>query len=1047
MEIFSLPHLAEHAARLAEAHAAAHPAGPLVRSSTSSGGPATTCWAPYAVNRVRRTGTAGPRPRRRVAARQLPRRPGAVSRDRRGSSSRLPGPAAATGGGTLGGLPTGPCVALDLIAHTDARLDRENLLHYVRSYQAVAPLTIGELWAVPIMLRLGLVENLRGRRGRRSRTGRAGPRGSLGRASVRECARAGLRRGGRPRRARHRRSDVDRRFRGRAPQARPRRRPAMGPVFAWIEDRLVEAGSSAEEVTRRERHRQATNQVSVGNSITSMRLIGTLDWADFFEHVSLVERELRRRPGRCVCRDGAVDPRRLSPTRRAAGRAQRHRRASRWPGGRCRARRLSPATTWPPSGAGTSATTWSTMAGSRWRPSSATARRSASGSAAPSWRTRRRYTSGRSASWPLLAIAGPILAGTDAAMSTLAARVVGPPARPAGQRGRGEPGQPRRDGVLRRASCPSSSSSRASPTPCRTLVVVPTLLTSPDGVRKLAGRSGDPLSRQPGPEPSLRAADRLPRRATARSCRGRRAAGAGPARDRGAQSRHAAGRGGSLLPVPSPPPLEPRAGRLDGLGAQARQAGGVQPPAARRRARPASPAGRRSATLSRTSATSSRSTPTRSCRATWRGAWSARIAHPLNRAVFDPAPRRVVEGYGVIQPRVSITLVSAGRSLLRAPLHRQHRPRPVHDGRLGRLSGSLRRGQLLRQGHLRCRRLRGRAGRTGPRESPAQPRPVRGPLRRAPAWPPTSSCSTTIPSHYAVYARRQHRWVRGDWQLLPWLLPRGADRGRSASRTTSASAAGSSSTTCGGACWRRPSGVARWRGGRSCRARLALDGRRAVRLRLPDLARTSPRRCCEPTRRAGRATCGGSGATCGQPAAGAAQHHLPARPGAADAGRDRPDAHAAVVTRRNLLEWETAAEAERDRAAAEAVDALAADVGPAALALIVLALVVAVRPSASRWRCRSSPLWLLAPVLAAWISRPLRRRRRRAADRRRAPAARRAQDLALLRDVRRPRTTTGCRRTTTRRTRGGARPPHLADEHRPVSALGPRRARLRLRRP
>ena len=53
-----------------------------------------------------------------------------------------------------------PCVyglALDYLRHTDARIDLETLTHYVTGYQTVRTLTIGELWAVPIMLRLGLI--------------------------------------------------------------------------------------------------------------------------------------------------------------------------------------------------------------------------------------------------------------------------------------------------------------------------------------------------------------------------------------------------------------------------------------------------------------------------------------------------------------------------------------------------------------------------------------------------------------------------------------------------------------------------------------------------------------------------------------------------------------------------------------------------------------------------------------------------------------------------------------------------------------------------
>src|ERR687892_1096773 len=63
--------------------------------------------------------------------------------------------------GELEGYPRIYAVALALIAHTDSRLDTNTLRRFITSYQTVAPLSIGELWAVAITLRLALVENLR----------------------------------------------------------------------------------------------------------------------------------------------------------------------------------------------------------------------------------------------------------------------------------------------------------------------------------------------------------------------------------------------------------------------------------------------------------------------------------------------------------------------------------------------------------------------------------------------------------------------------------------------------------------------------------------------------------------------------------------------------------------------------------------------------------------------------------------------------------------------------------------------------------------------
>src|ERR1044072_7965617 len=63
--------------------------------------------------------------------------------------------------GELKDYPRIYAVALELITHTDSRLDTNTLRRFIAAYQTVAPLSIGELWAVAITLRLALVENLR----------------------------------------------------------------------------------------------------------------------------------------------------------------------------------------------------------------------------------------------------------------------------------------------------------------------------------------------------------------------------------------------------------------------------------------------------------------------------------------------------------------------------------------------------------------------------------------------------------------------------------------------------------------------------------------------------------------------------------------------------------------------------------------------------------------------------------------------------------------------------------------------------------------------
>ena len=63
--------------------------------------------------------------------------------------------------GPSAGLPRVYDIALEAISHGDGRVDADSLARFVAAYQTVTPLKLGELWAIPIMLRLALIENLR----------------------------------------------------------------------------------------------------------------------------------------------------------------------------------------------------------------------------------------------------------------------------------------------------------------------------------------------------------------------------------------------------------------------------------------------------------------------------------------------------------------------------------------------------------------------------------------------------------------------------------------------------------------------------------------------------------------------------------------------------------------------------------------------------------------------------------------------------------------------------------------------------------------------
>ncbi len=199
--------------------------------------------------------------------------------------------------GELKDYPRIYAVAIALIAHTDSRLETNTLRRFISSYQTVSPLTIGELWAVAISLRLALVENLRrlatrivGAREEREQADQLADK-LLELAARQPSALVPLiteRLG--------KRDLLPRAFVVQLTQRLREQDPALMPVTGWLEKHLARQATSIEQVIHSEHQRQAATQVTVGNIITSMRLLSTLDWRDFFESVSLIDPLLGQDP-------------------------------------------------------------------------------------------------------------------------------------------------------------------------------------------------------------------------------------------------------------------------------------------------------------------------------------------------------------------------------------------------------------------------------------------------------------------------------------------------------------------------------------------------------------------------------------------------------------------------------------------------------------------------------------------------------------------------------------------------------------------------------
>ena len=198
--------------------------------------------------------------------------------------------------GTLAGYPRVYEIAIALISHTEARVEHDDLSLFAAAFQEVAPLRIGELWAMPAMLRLGLIESVRRMALRtvhrleemevadtwatRLAEAARGPSGGLEEALAEFLQRP---------------PELSAIFVSRFIQ-QLRFQDGSAPPLRSLEQWIADRGLSPEDASGRANERVALTQVTMANSITSLRTIARMDWETFVESQSVVEAELRRDP-------------------------------------------------------------------------------------------------------------------------------------------------------------------------------------------------------------------------------------------------------------------------------------------------------------------------------------------------------------------------------------------------------------------------------------------------------------------------------------------------------------------------------------------------------------------------------------------------------------------------------------------------------------------------------------------------------------------------------------------------------------------------------
>lgn len=188
-------------------------------------------------------------------------------------------------------------IATEIIAHGYGRWDKENLSHFIVAYQEVAPLSLGKLWALPGMLRLALIENLRRVSIEVANTQQARQLAERWVSKLVACAEqrpselvmliADLARSKPPLDSAFV-AELVRRLQGRC-------HLLMLPL-TWLEQQLAYNGTTADALTQRFSQQLAAQQLSVSNSINGLRLLSKTHWADFTEAMSLVDRTLQQDP-------------------------------------------------------------------------------------------------------------------------------------------------------------------------------------------------------------------------------------------------------------------------------------------------------------------------------------------------------------------------------------------------------------------------------------------------------------------------------------------------------------------------------------------------------------------------------------------------------------------------------------------------------------------------------------------------------------------------------------------------------------------------------
>jgi cyclic beta-1,2-glucan synthetase len=178
------------------------------------------------------------------------------------------------------------------VAHSDSNFNPETLTDFVNEYQTVQPLTIGELWAVAISLRLLLIENLRRSAQRIIEAKR--DREIADKIADQVIDASGSDKTFTKIQAQYSQINVTQQFAVQFIQRLRDQNDMAGQALDWLRNKTEEKGYTLEAAVNDEQHRQGAANVTVRNIVTSLRFISDVNWEVWFDSVSLVDKLLRK---------------------------------------------------------------------------------------------------------------------------------------------------------------------------------------------------------------------------------------------------------------------------------------------------------------------------------------------------------------------------------------------------------------------------------------------------------------------------------------------------------------------------------------------------------------------------------------------------------------------------------------------------------------------------------------------------------------------------------------------------------------------------------